>query len=113
MASVKHNRRGPGRTHTLIDMTVVLGGNADWRVKRLWSFLRLGKRGHALNVANRVARLTIIAQHILGCRYSAVCFMSEGHPVLGDRSPRELAETGRGVKEVERLLYAILVERLP
>ena len=57
--------------------------------------------------AERLARVTALAQQALGSDDEARSWLGEKHPLLGDRPPIEVAATDLGARQVERILLNI------
>jgi putative toxin-antitoxin system antitoxin component (TIGR02293 family) len=57
--------------------------------------------------AERLARVTALAQQALGSDAEARAWLGENHPLLGSRTPIEVAATGLGARQVERILLNI------
>jgi uncharacterized protein (DUF2384 family) len=59
---------------------------------------------HPERPAGSLAALTARAEQVLGSREKAREFMTSAHPLLGGRTPQELAGTEEGARRVEALL---------
>jgi putative toxin-antitoxin system antitoxin component (TIGR02293 family) len=57
--------------------------------------------------AERLARITALAQQALGSDDEARAWLGEAHPLLGNRPPIEVAATDLGARQVERILLNI------
>jgi putative toxin-antitoxin system antitoxin component (TIGR02293 family) len=57
--------------------------------------------------AERLARVTALAQQALGSADEARAWLGDRHPLLGDRPPIEIAATDLGARQVERILLNI------
>jgi putative toxin-antitoxin system antitoxin component (TIGR02293 family) len=57
--------------------------------------------------AERLARVTALAQQALGNADEARAWLGEKHPLLGERPPIEVAATDLGARQVERILLNI------
>ena len=72
-----------------------------------WWLMRQCDRQDVQWRAIRIGRLTVMAEHVIGGSERAARWMAEAQPMLGGRSPVEMANSDAETKEVERLLYAI------
>jgi putative toxin-antitoxin system antitoxin component (TIGR02293 family) len=57
--------------------------------------------------AERLARVTALALQALGDEAEAKAWLTEPHPLFGDRPPIEIAATDLGARQVERVLLNI------
>jgi putative toxin-antitoxin system antitoxin component (TIGR02293 family) len=57
--------------------------------------------------AERLARVTALAHQALGSADEARSWLTEPHPLLGGRSPIEVAATDLGARQVERILHNV------
>ena len=57
--------------------------------------------------AERLARVTALAQQALGDADEAKSWLNAPHPLLGDRAPIDAAATDLGARQVERILHNI------
>jgi putative toxin-antitoxin system antitoxin component (TIGR02293 family) len=57
--------------------------------------------------AERLARVTALAQQALGSDAEARAWLGESHPLLGNLKPIEVAATDLGARQVERILLNI------
>lgn len=57
--------------------------------------------------AERLARVTALAQQALGDAEEAKLWLTDPHPLLGNRAPIEVAATDLGARQVERILHNI------
>jgi putative toxin-antitoxin system antitoxin component (TIGR02293 family) len=57
--------------------------------------------------AERLARVTALARQALGDEAEARAWLTEPHPLFGDRAPIEVAATDLGARQVERVLLNI------
>lgn len=57
--------------------------------------------------AERLARVTALAQQALGTADEARAWLGEAHPLLGGRPPIDVAATDLGARQVERILLNI------
>jgi putative toxin-antitoxin system antitoxin component (TIGR02293 family) len=57
--------------------------------------------------AERLARVTALAQQALGDAEEARAWLGDKHPLLGDQPPIEVAATDLGARQVERILLNI------
>jgi putative toxin-antitoxin system antitoxin component (TIGR02293 family) len=57
--------------------------------------------------AERLARVTALARQALGDETEAKAWLTEPHPLFGDRPPIEIAATDLGARQVERVLLNI------
>jgi putative toxin-antitoxin system antitoxin component (TIGR02293 family) len=55
----------------------------------------------------RIARVMALAQHVWESREGAQAFLYEPHPMLGEKSPLEMAHTELGARRVEALLMRL------
>ncbi|HUE96044.1 MAG TPA: antitoxin Xre/MbcA/ParS toxin-binding domain-containing protein [Longimicrobiaceae bacterium] len=55
----------------------------------------------------RLARMMALAESVWENRADARLFLHESHPMLGDRSPLEMAQTELGARRVEALLMKL------
>jgi putative toxin-antitoxin system antitoxin component (TIGR02293 family) len=57
--------------------------------------------------AERLARVTALAQQALGDAEEAKLWLTDPHPLLGSHAPIEVAATDLGARQVERILHNI------
>jgi putative toxin-antitoxin system antitoxin component (TIGR02293 family) len=57
--------------------------------------------------AERLARVTALAQQALGDAGEAKLWLTDAHPLLGNHAPIEVAATDLGARQVERILHNI------
>ena len=57
--------------------------------------------------AERLARVAALAQQALGDPEEAKLWLTDVHPLLGNRAPIEVAATDLGARQVERILHNI------
>ena len=57
--------------------------------------------------AERLARVTALAQQALGDAEEAKLWLTDPHPLLGNHAPIEAAATDLGARQVERILHNI------
>ena len=57
--------------------------------------------------AERLARVAALARQALGDEDEAKAWLTESHPLFGDRPPIEVAATDLGARQVERVLLNI------
>jgi putative toxin-antitoxin system antitoxin component (TIGR02293 family) len=97
-------------------MAVVPGGDARGALRRQVEALVASpatlKRNARLSPAaseraERLARIAALATQALGTEGEAKAWLTEAHPLLGNRPPIEVAATDLGARQVERMLVNI------
>ena len=57
--------------------------------------------------AERLARISALAQQAMGDAAEAKLWLTDPHPLFGDQAPIEVAATDLGARQVERVLHNI------